>query len=142
MSAVFLEGFAMKQLCQQVVEAAKNVHAYLGGPGLLETIYECALCHELSLKGFSYQRQLPIPVLYKGVVVRDPLFLDILVESKLIVEVKATPKDFPFYQAQLLTHLRMTGTRCGLLINFGKADLKEGISFVINDRVAEPIHNE
>lgn len=132
----------MKELCQQVVEAAKNVHVHLGGPGLLETIYECALCHELSLKGFSYQRQLPIPVLYKGVVVRDPLFLDIFVEGKLIVEVKATPKDFPFYQAQLLTHLRMTGTRCGLLINFGKTDLKEGIYFIVNDRAPETINNQ
>lgn len=125
----------MKQLCQQVIEAAKIVHDYLGGPGLLETIYECALCHELSLKGLSYQRQLPIPVLYKGVIVRDPLFLDILVEDKLIIEVKATPRDFAFYQAQLLTHLRMREVRCGLLINFGKADLKEGVWFMINDKI-------
>lgn len=118
-----------------IIEAAVEVHRNLGGPGLMEGIYESALCHELSLRGVQTQRQKPIPVLYKGVPVRDPLFLDILVENKVIIEVKATEKDFPFYQIQLLTYLRMTGMEFGLLINFGKQYLKDGISRIVNNQL-------
>ena len=108
------------------------LHRTLGGPGLLESIYESALCHELSLQGLRTQTQVPIDVNYKGVKIRDPLFLDILVEDKIIVEVKATEKDNPIHQVQLLTYLRLTGLRLGLLINFGSRHLKDGISRVIN----------
>jgi len=114
-------------LAQQIIDAAIEVHRQLGGPGLLETIYESALCHELALKGIQTQRQLPIPVTYKSTVVREPLFLDILVENQAIIEVKATGKDYPFYHAQLYTHLRLAGKKWGLLINFGKARVSEGI---------------
>lgn len=120
-----------KRLSTQIIDAAIEVHRVLGGPGLLETVYECALCRELALRGISTQRQLPIPVTYKNNPVRDPLYLDILVENKLIIEVKATGKDYPFYLAQLYTHLRLTGIQYGLIINFGKGDLKEGIQTVI-----------
>ena len=116
-----------KTLSQQVVEAAIEVHRLLGGPGLIETVYESALCYELSLRGVPSQRQLPIPVTYKNNVVRDPLFLDILVDNRLIIEVKATGKDYPYYQAQLNTYLRLTGLKWGLLINFGKEQVTDGI---------------
>lgn len=116
----------------QIIDASCEVHRTLGGPGLLETIYESALCHELSLRGVQSQRQLPIPVTYKNVSVRDPLYLDILVENRVIVEVKATGKDYPIYHAQLFSHLRLSGIKFGLLINFGKSNLKEGISHVYN----------
>jgi GxxExxY protein len=121
------------ELYEKVVEAALEVHRNLGGPGLMEIIYETALCHELSLKGIESQRQLPIQVLYKGVKVSGPLYLDIIVNNEIIVEVKATEKDYPFYQAQLFTYLRLTGIRYGLLINFGKKDLRGGVSRIIND---------
>jgi GxxExxY protein len=125
-----------KELLVQVTEAAIEVHGLLGGPGLLETIYEAALCYELSLRGFRTQRQLPIPVTYKNTTIRDPLYLDILLENKLIIEVKATGKDYPFYQAQLLTYLRLMKIRSGLLIDFGRKSVKEGILTVINEGAA------
>jgi GxxExxY protein len=119
-----------KDLIHQIVEASCEVHTTLGGPGLLESIYETALCHELSLRGIRVQRQLPIPVTYKNVAVRDPLYLDILVEKRLIIEVKATGKDYPYYHVQLLTHLRLSGIKYGLLINFGKEKIRDGITQV------------
>ena len=120
------------KLSAQIVEAAIEVHTHLGGPGLLESIYEAALCHELSLRGLQTRRQLPIPVTYKNAPVREPLFLDILVENKVIIEVKATGKDFPFYQAQLLSHLRLANLPFGMLINFGKPNIKDSICYLVN----------
>ncbi len=120
------------KLSTQIIEAAVEVHQLLGGPGLLESIYESALCYELSLRGLHAQRQIPVPVIYKNIAVRDPLFLDILVEDKVIIEVKASGKDLPFYQAQLLSHLRLANIPFGLLINFGKPSVREGICPVVN----------
>jgi GxxExxY protein len=120
------------EIYQQIFDAAVEVHKYLGGPGLLETVYESALCHELSLRGLRTQRQLPIPVTYKNKEVLDPLFLDILVENKMIIEVKATGKTYPFYHAQLLTYLRLAQMESGLLINFGNAEIQEGIFQIVN----------
>ena len=108
------------------------MHRILGGPGLLESIYEAALCHELSLRGMHFQRQMPIPIKYKDIEIRDPLYLDILVEGTVIIEVKATEKESPIYQTQILTYLRLTGIKLGLLINFGKGHVKDGISRVVN----------
>jgi GxxExxY protein len=121
------------ELFEKVTEAAVEVHRNLGGPGLLEAIYEAALCHELSLCGVECQRQLPIQVLYKGVIVREPLYLDIMINNEMIVEVKATEKNYPFYQAQLFTYLRLMGVKYGLLINFGKKDIRGGVCRIIND---------
>lgn len=116
-----------RELLDEIIHAAIEVHQHLGGPGLLESVYESALCHELALRKIVWQRQIPIPVLYKGVAVRGPLFLDILVENQVVIEIKASEKDNPYFQAQLLTHLRLMKVRLGLLINFGKADLQNGI---------------
>jgi GxxExxY protein len=127
------------KLSTQIIEAAVEVHHLLGGPGLLESIYESALCHELSLRGVRTQRQLPIPVMYKNIAVRDPLFLDILVEDKVIIEVKATGKDLPFYQAQLLSHLRLANIPFGMLINFGKSNVKEGICPIVNSSFSKEL---
>lgn len=120
------------ELSNQIIDAATEVHRLLGGPGLLENVYESALAHELSLRGLQYQRQVPIPVIYKSAAIRDPLYLDILVENKVIVEIKATGKDYPFYQTQLSTHLRLMGIKWGLLINFGKENMKEGVCRLVN----------
>jgi GxxExxY protein len=120
-------------LAEKIIEAAHEVHRHLGGPGLLENIYENALCYELSLRGLLNQRQLPIPVVYKNIPVREPLFLDILVEDQVIIEIKATEKDFPYYRVQLSTHLRLSGKKYGILINFGKENLNDGICQVVNE---------
>jgi len=119
-------------ISQKIIESAEEVHRILGGPGLLESIYETALCHELSLRGLPSKRQLPIPVTYKNTTVREPLFLDILVDNQIIIEVKATGKDWPIYQVQLLTHLRLMGLKSGFIINFGKKDIQDGIFKVLN----------
>lgn len=116
-----------------IIGAAIEVHRLLGGPGLIESVYESALCHELTLRGLQNQRQMPVPVLYKGFPVRGPLFLDILVENKIVVEVKAIGKENPYYQAQVATYLRLTGLKLGLLIDFGKTLLKDGISRITNE---------
>ena len=119
-------------LTYKIIGAAIEVHKTLGGSGLLESIYESALCHELCLHGLKIQSQVPIAVRYKGVVVRDPLIVDILVEDQIIVETKATEKPNPLHEVQVLTYLRLTGLRLGLVINFGCVSLREGIKRVIN----------
>lgn len=123
-----------------IVQAAIEVQQSLGGPGLLEAIYESALCHELAIKGIHTQRQLPIPVCYKGARIRDPLYLDILVENKIIVEVKATEKEYSWYPIQLYTHLRMSSLQEGLLINFGKEHCENSICRVLNTQ-QKPIYD-
>ena len=114
------------EISHQIIGAAIEVHRTLGGPGLLESIYESALCHELILKGLRIQRQKPVQVIYKEVAIREPLFIDIL------VEVKATEKNHPIYETQVLTYLRLTGIKLGLLVNFGAPYVKDGVSRIIN----------
>ena len=123
----------MADLVEQILDAASEVHRHLGGPGLLETVYELALCRELSLRHIPHQRQVPVPVVYKGAELRGPLFLDVLVDGQVVVEIKAIEKDNPYYQAQLYTHLRLLGVRSGLLINFGKEHLKDGVCRLTNE---------
>ena len=120
------------EVSHKIIGAAIEVHRVLGGPGLLEGIYESCLCHELILRGFIVERQLPVPITYKNSVVRDPLYVDILVEGRVIVEVKATEKLHPIHEVQLLTYLRLTGKRLGLLVNFGQEYVKDGINRVVN----------
>ncbi len=123
------------ELSFKIVGAAIEVHRHLGGPGLLESIYESALCQELLLKGMRVKRQLPVTVKYKDVVIRDPLYLDILVEDKVIVEVKAVEKDNPIFKTQLLTYLRLTDLKLGLIINFGKYQVRDGVHRIINGQL-------
>lgn len=120
------------ELSYEIIGAAIEVHRTLGGPGLLEGIYESSLSHELMLRGLQIQRQLIIPVKYKNTIVRDPLCLDILVENKVIVEVKATEREHDIHKAQLLTYLRLTGVKLGLLVNFGQTCVKDGIHRIVN----------
>lgn len=120
------------ELSHLIIGASIEVHRALGGPWLLESIYEPALCHELVLRGLRIQRQRPVQVIYKGVAIRDPLFIDVLVENKVLVEVKAVEKHHPIYETQVLTYLRLTGIKLGLLINFGVPYVKNGISRIIN----------
>ena len=120
------------EISHQIIGASIEVHRTLGGPGLLESIYEAALCHELTLRGLRIQRQRPVQGIYKGEAIREPLFVDILVEDKVLVEVKATEKNHPIYETQVLTYLILTGIKLGLLINFGAPYVKDGVSRVIN----------
>ena len=121
------------EISKKVIGAAIETHRILGGPGLLEHIYEEALCYELSLIGLQYQRQLAVPVKYKGIIISNPLFLDILVANKVILEIKATELDHAIYQKPLLTYLRLSGMKLGLVLNFGKKQLKDGICRVVNE---------
>jgi GxxExxY protein len=120
------------EISHKIIGAAIEVHKILGGPGLLEGIYESCFCHELALRGLKTERQLAVPVIYKNSVVREPLYIDILIEGIVIVEVKATEKLHPIYEVQLLTYLRLTGRKLGLLVNFGQQYVKDGITRVVN----------
>lgn len=121
------------ELSNLIIGAAIEVHKQLGGPGLLEDVYEEALCFELAADGLRVARQVQIPVLYKGQRLKKPLILDILVDDKVIVEVKAVEKIIPVFNAQLLTYLRLADKKLGLLINFGEVKVSEGIHRVVNN---------
>jgi GxxExxY protein len=114
------------QLTEQVIGAAIEVHRVLG-PGLLESVYQRCLCHELKLRGIAHESQVKLPVMYKGLSLDCELYMDVVVAEKLVVELKAVDKLLPVHEAQLLTYLRLSGIGLGLLINFNVALLKEGI---------------
>jgi GxxExxY protein len=109
-----------------IIGAAIEVHRNLG-PGLLESAYEECLCHELHLRGIDFKRQVPLPLLYKGLKLDCGYKLDLIVQDEIILELKAVEKLLPIYEAQLLTYLRLTGKRVGLLINFNVPLLTQGI---------------
>jgi GxxExxY protein len=111
---------------QAVLAAAYRVHGHLG-PGLLERVYQLCLCHELSRAGIPFEFEKPLPVLYDGVVIERGYRIDLLVDSKVIVEVKAIDAIQPVHESQLLTYLRLSRMRVGLLINFGAVRLRDGI---------------
>lgn len=111
---------------RSIVNAAFLVHKALG-PGLLERIYEACVAHELRKIGLGVARQIEIPIRYDGIVFEEGLRLDLLVENKVIVEIKAVEIVNPVWQAQVLSHLRLTGLRLGYLINFNVPVIKEGI---------------
>jgi GxxExxY protein len=119
------------EISQAVVAATIEVHRILG-PGLLESVYEEALCHEMELRAVSFKRQLPVPIRYKGVSLATDLRLDLLVEDKVIVEIKAVEETKPIHKVQVLTYLRLSDKRLGLLINFHVPVVKEGISRIVN----------
>ncbi len=120
-------------LSEQVLDAAIEVHRTLGGPGLLESLYEDALFYELRLRNIPASAQVPVPVRYKNCILREPLRLDILVDHKIIIEVKATENLLAVHKAQVLTYLRLTNLKLGLVINFGQGRLIDGWSRVVNN---------
>lgn len=115
-------------LTGSIIGAAIEVHRTLGA-GLLESIYEQALCHEFDLRGIKYQRQVEIDVIYKGKVIKGQR-IDILVESEVVIEVKSLSKLPEISTAQILSYLKATGLKRGLIINFGAKMLREGIKRV------------
>jgi len=122
----------LNALTGEIIGAAIEVHRELGGPGLLEDIYESELACELSLRGLSVRRQVNVPVHYKGHRIKRPHFLDLLVDERVIVEVKAIEKHSKLFESQLLTYLRLTGLPVGLLINFGEGQVRDGVRRVVN----------
>ena len=121
----------INSLTGKVIGAAIEVHKALG-PGLLESAYEACLCRELELKHILFERQKELPIEYKGVKLDCGYRLDVVVENNLILELKACEKLEAIHQAQLLTYLKLTGIKYGLLINFNVPVLKDGIKRVAN----------
>ncbi len=113
-------------LTEQIIGAAMEVHRQLG-PGLMENVYQVCLAHELDLRGVSCQREKPLPIVYKGTQLDCGYRLDFLVEDKVVVELKAVEQLLPIHEAQLLTYLKISGCKVGLLINFNVPLLKRGI---------------
>jgi GxxExxY protein len=113
-----------------IVGAAIEVHRRLG-PGLLESAYETCLCKELSLRGISFQRQVPLPISYRGLELDCGYKLDIVINQSVIIEVKAISKVLPVHRAQVLTYLKLTNLRLGLLINFNVEVLRSGLYRII-----------
>lgn len=115
----------------KVIQAAIEVHRVLG-PGLLESAYEKCLCYELGLLGLSYRQQVPLPVNYKGASLDCGYRLDLVVEENVIVELKSVSKLEPIHDAQILTYLKLTGFKLGLLLNFNVSLMRDGIRRIVN----------
>lgn len=122
----------LNKLSNQVIGAAIEVHRELGA-GLLESTYEVALRHELGLVGISSDRQVALPVTYKGLVVPEAYRIDLLVENCLVIEIKTVNSFAPIHSAQLLTYLRMSGNHLGLLINFHTTLMADGIKRLVHN---------
>ena len=116
----------VNQVTEQIIASAIEVHRALG-PGLLESAYEACLVYELTQRGIHFQRQAPLPVVYKDVLIDCGYRLDLLVEQQIIVELKAIDRLAPIHDAQLLSYLKLSGRQVGLLINFNVRLLKQGI---------------
>lgn len=119
------------EIARLIVDAAYQIHTTLG-PGLLESVYEVVLAYELQKRGLEVTRQIPIPVVYEQMSFDEGFRADLLVQGKVIVELKSVEKVAPVHKKQLLTYLRLADKRLGLLINFGAALIKDGITRIVN----------
>ncbi len=117
-------------LTEQIIGAAIEVHKHWG-PGLYEEIYERSMCHELRLRNVAFETQVLLPLVYKGERVGDDLRLDLIVQSKVVVELKAIRELEPIHEEQLVTYMKLTGCRVGLLINFNVPVLTKGIKRMV-----------
>jgi len=120
------------EISRLVVDSAIEVHRTLGGPGLLESVYEEALAFELAARGLAIERQRALPIVYKGNCPATDLRLDLLVDRRVVVERKATTAHNPLFESQVLTYLRLLNLKLGLVINFGERLVKDGIHRVVN----------
>lgn len=119
------------QIAQQIVDAAFHVHKSLG-PGLLESVYEAVLCYELKKRGFSVEQQVAMPVIYENVEIETGFRADLIVEDKIIIELKSVDKIHNVHKKQLLTYLKISNKQLGFLINFNELLLKNGITRIVN----------
>ena len=115
-----------EQLSENIIGACIEVHRVLG-PGLLESAYVTCLCHELTLRGIRFRKEVPLPVSYKGIELDCAYRIDPIVEEAIVVELKAIEKLLPVHEAQLLTYLKLTGLRVGLLINFNSPVIRNSM---------------
>lgn len=121
----------LNEITGQIVDAAMKVHTKLG-PGLLESAYEACLAYELRGRGLGVDTQVSLPVIYEGVELDAGYRLDLFVESRVIIELKAVEKMIPLYDAQLLSYLKLSGCKAGLLLNFNVERMKDGIKRMVN----------
>ena len=119
------------EIAKVVVDAALKVHRALG-PGLLESVYEVVLAHELRSRGLTVQRQLSVPIQYESIRFDEGFRADLVIEQKVIVEIKSVEMAKPVHKKQVLTYLRLADMRLGLLINFGTALIRDGITRLVN----------
>ncbi|HNR34496.1 MAG TPA: GxxExxY protein [Candidatus Hydrogenedentes bacterium] len=119
------------EIATQVVDAAYKVHTALG-PGIYEIVYEVTLAHELRKRGLRFDRQVPVPIIYDGIQFDEGFRADVVVEDKVILELKSVEQVLRVHKKQLLTYLRLMDKRLGLLINFGAEFIKDGIFRVVN----------
>jgi len=122
----------INQLSSKIIGAAIQVHKALG-PGLLESAYEECICYELSYQGFSFERQKPLAINYKGIKLDCGYRLDIVVENAIILELKSCEKIEPIHKAQLLTYLKLSGLNLGLILNFNVPVMRDGIVRIVNE---------
>src|SRR5256885_16188635 len=120
------------ELSKVIIGAAIEVHRELGGPGLLESVYEEAMVEELTRRGLAVERQLWVPIFYKGKQMASPLRLDLKVNGLVLVDNKAVLEWNPIFEAQMRTYLRLAKLKLGLVINFGERYVKNGIHRVVN----------
>jgi GxxExxY protein len=121
----------LNQISGEIVDAAIHVHSALG-PGLLESAYEACLAYELRERGLTVRTQVPLPITYKGIRLEQGYRIDMLVEEAVVVEVKTALGLHPVHEAQLLTHLKLSGHRLGLLLNFYVPLMRDGIKRMVN----------
>jgi GxxExxY protein len=120
------------EIAKIIVDTAFHIHKKLG-PGLLETVYEVVLAHGLQKRGLKVERQVPIAIVFDGIRFNEGFRADLIVEDKVIIELKSVESIVPVHKKQLLTYLRLSDKRLGLLINFGSELIKDGISRVVNN---------
>ena len=118
-------------LGKEIVDIAFKLHKTLG-PGLLESVYEVCFCHELSKREIPFVRQKKVPVYYDGIEFMEALRLDILIDDKIIVELKAQENSHPVWEAQLLSYLKLTNKNLGFIVNFNVPTIRQGIKRMVN----------
>ena len=129
------------EITAQIVDAAYHIHTSLG-PGLLETVYEVTLAHELRKRGLRVRRQVPVPVEFDGLQFDEGFRMDLLVEESIIVEIKSVEKNHPVHAKQLRTHLVLAKLQLGLGLNFGLERMKDGITRIVNGLPEPPSSKE
>lgn len=130
MDSVSQEDFREDQIAKQVLDASIKIHKIFG-PGLLESIYEACLCIELKNRNISFVRQKPFPVYYEGQKLETEFRLDLLIDNRVIVELKSVEKTLPLHEAQIMSYMKLCNKRLGLLINFNVPLLKDGFKRIV-----------
>ncbi len=126
------ENEKLNKITETIISGAINVHRTLG-PGLLESAYEACMVYELAQAGLKVEQQKPLPIVYRGVKLECAYRLDLMVENEVIVEIKSVEKLLPIHQAQLMSYLKLSDCKVGLLINFNVKILRNGIKRVVNN---------